>query len=42
MSRGRCTDDADIGVAVPAAANGSCGPGVVAFVPAWEEAAEEV
>ena len=31
-----------MGVAVRGAAVGSCGPGVVAFVPAWEEAVEEL
>ena len=41
LSRERCTDGADMGVAVRGAADGSRGPGVVVFVFAWEEAAEE-
>ena len=41
-SRGRCTDRAHVSVAVPGAADGSCGPGVVAFVPGWQEAPEEL
>ena len=41
-SRETCTDGADFRVAVPGAADGLCGPGVVAFVPAWEEAAAEL
>ena len=37
-----CTDGADIGVALCGAADGLCGPGVVLFVLAWEEAVEEL
>ena len=40
-SRERCTDGAEIGVAVRGAADSSCGPGVVAFVLAWEGAVKE-
>ena len=36
-----CTDGADISVAVCEAVDGSCGPFVVSFLLAWEEAAEE-
>ena len=40
-SREGCTSGADISVAVRGAADGSCGPGVVTCVRAWEEAVEE-
>ena len=40
-SRKRCTDSANIGVAVRRAADGSCVPRVVALILAWEEAVQQ-
>ena len=41
-SRERCNDGAHISVAVPGVADGSCGPGAVVFVVAWQGVAEQL